>query len=211
MLDAPRNSHWAACDPSTPRPVGGRPRALPVTLRARPSRGQRPLDAVTGPATAIPVCLRFAAPGRARRMRWLNGAMQRDFSILPEDLPRPVDDGAADHLAGMPMPSLALPSTRGREVRSEAQPYPVRTFVPSPLGRLLGAPAAMLDAPRNSHWARVIRQRRDRWESVHERYRSHYARPSRGQRPLDAVTGPDTAIPVCLRFAAPGVLVACNG
>lgn len=55
-------------------------------------------------------------------MRWLNGTMRRDFSILPEDLPRPVDDGAADHLAGMPMPSLALLSTRGDAIRVDLVP-----------------------------------------------------------------------------------------
>jgi peroxiredoxin len=48
--------------------------------------------------------------------------MQRDFSILPEDLPRPADDGAADHLAGMPMPSVALPSTRGDLIRVDLVP-----------------------------------------------------------------------------------------
>jgi peroxiredoxin len=36
-----------------------------------------------------------------------------DYSGLPDDLPVPVDDGAADHLSGISIPSLALPSTRG--------------------------------------------------------------------------------------------------
>lgn len=35
---------------------------------------------------------------------------------LPPDLPRPVDDGACDHLPGMRMPSVSLPSTAGRVV-----------------------------------------------------------------------------------------------
>ncbi len=35
---------------------------------------------------------------------------------LPPDLPRPVDDGAADHLRQMPMPPISLPSTAGRLV-----------------------------------------------------------------------------------------------
>lgn len=35
---------------------------------------------------------------------------------LPKDLPVPQDDGACDHLAGMKLPSIALPSTRGRTV-----------------------------------------------------------------------------------------------
>ena len=33
---------------------------------------------------------------------------------LPKDLPVPLDDGACRHLAGMRLPSIALPSTRGR-------------------------------------------------------------------------------------------------
>jgi len=34
-----------------------------------------------------------------------------DYTQLPADLPIPEDDGAADHLLGMPMPELTLPST----------------------------------------------------------------------------------------------------
>jgi peroxiredoxin len=43
-------------------------------------------------------------------------APEPDFSQLPADLPVPEDDGAADHLAGMPLPSLVLPSTLGSQV-----------------------------------------------------------------------------------------------
>ena len=35
---------------------------------------------------------------------------------LPADLPVPVDDGAADHLAGLRLPPVQLPSTAGRFV-----------------------------------------------------------------------------------------------
>jgi peroxiredoxin len=35
---------------------------------------------------------------------------------LPKGLPMPQDDGACDHLTGMRLPSIALPSTRGRAV-----------------------------------------------------------------------------------------------
>jgi len=35
---------------------------------------------------------------------------------LPADLPRPVDDGACDHLPGLAMPAVRLPSTAGRLV-----------------------------------------------------------------------------------------------
>ena len=33
--------------------------------------------------------------------------------VLPDGLPAPVDDGACDHLAGMPVPSLTLDSSMG--------------------------------------------------------------------------------------------------
>lgn len=35
---------------------------------------------------------------------------------LPKDLPVPQDDGACDHLTGMTLPPIGLPSTRGRVV-----------------------------------------------------------------------------------------------
>jgi peroxiredoxin len=40
---------------------------------------------------------------------------QTDFP-LPPDLPRPIDDGAAKHLAGMPLPKISLPAADGRTV-----------------------------------------------------------------------------------------------
>jgi peroxiredoxin len=40
----------------------------------------------------------------------------KDLMKLPDDLPMPVDDGAASHLAGMRMPDIALPSTGGTAV-----------------------------------------------------------------------------------------------
>jgi peroxiredoxin len=36
-----------------------------------------------------------------------------EYRGLPDDLPFPEDDGAADHLAGLDMPDLSLPSTEG--------------------------------------------------------------------------------------------------
>ena len=55
---------------------------------------------------------------------------------LPDDLPVPVDDGAADHLAGAELPSCPLPSTEGSVVdlatltgRTVVYAYP-RTGVP---------------------------------------------------------------------------------
>jgi len=39
--------------------------------------------------------------------------MGTDYGQLPADLPVPEDDGGADHLIGMALPELALPSTLG--------------------------------------------------------------------------------------------------
>lgn len=39
-----------------------------------------------------------------------------DFTTLPDDLPVPVDDGAADHLPGMALPPITLPTTTGDRV-----------------------------------------------------------------------------------------------
>jgi peroxiredoxin len=36
-----------------------------------------------------------------------------DYTALPDDLPVPADDGAADHLPGAPMPDLGLKATDG--------------------------------------------------------------------------------------------------
>lgn len=38
------------------------------------------------------------------------------FADLPDDLPVPVDDGAADHLAGEPLPAVELEATSGQSV-----------------------------------------------------------------------------------------------
>jgi len=40
-------------------------------------------------------------------------AVPHDPTVLPDDLPIPIDDGAAAHLTGIAMPELALPSTDG--------------------------------------------------------------------------------------------------
>ncbi|HSA80926.1 MAG TPA: peroxiredoxin [Geminicoccaceae bacterium] len=42
--------------------------------------------------------------------------MSSDPQALPAALPAPIDDGACDHLAGMQLPGLALPSTSGDPV-----------------------------------------------------------------------------------------------
>jgi peroxiredoxin len=46
---------------------------------------------------------------------------------LPPDLPVPVDDGACDHLPGLQLPSIPLPSTAGRMV--DLARLPGRTVV----------------------------------------------------------------------------------
>jgi len=42
--------------------------------------------------------------------------VSRDYTQLPADLPAPEDDGAADHLTGMRLPSISLPSSQGGAV-----------------------------------------------------------------------------------------------
>ena len=39
-----------------------------------------------------------------------------DLSRLPDNLPAPADDGAAEHLTGTRLPAIALPATDGSEV-----------------------------------------------------------------------------------------------
>lgn len=38
--------------------------------------------------------------------------MNEEFTKLPEGLPQPIDDGASDHLLGMTIPHMVLPSTK---------------------------------------------------------------------------------------------------
>lgn len=48
---------------------------------------------------------------------------------LPENLPAPKDDGAADHLTGMRMPSITLRCTSGEEVSLDQLPRRTILFV----------------------------------------------------------------------------------
>ncbi len=50
-----------------------------------------------------------------------------DLLTLPPDLPRPKDDGGADHLPGMRLPEIALPATDGAWV--DLSVLPGRTVV----------------------------------------------------------------------------------
>jgi peroxiredoxin len=54
--------------------------------------------------------------------------MASEFQRLPEGLPVPADDGACDHLPGLRVPDIALPSTAGGTVRL-ADPAAPRTIV----------------------------------------------------------------------------------
>jgi peroxiredoxin len=54
--------------------------------------------------------------------------MSADYTSLPDELPEPQDDGAADHLTGMAMPPLTLPTTDGTLVSLDA-PLPERTVL----------------------------------------------------------------------------------
>jgi peroxiredoxin len=47
-----------------------------------------------------------------------------DWSAIPS----PIDDGAADHLVGMPMPSVPLPATDGTSVDLSSQPGLVAVY-----------------------------------------------------------------------------------
>ena len=48
--------------------------------------------------------------------------MSSKLTELPEDLPRPIDDGAADHLQDLALPDVTLPATDGSQVRLSAVP-----------------------------------------------------------------------------------------
>ena len=48
--------------------------------------------------------------------------MSEDLYRVPEGIPAPTDDGAADHLPGASLPSLALASTAGDAVDLSALP-----------------------------------------------------------------------------------------
>jgi peroxiredoxin len=58
-----------------------------------------------------------------------------DPRTLPPGLPEPEDDGAADHLAGAPVPDVALPSTAGGTVSLARLEGPVVAFASPWAGR----------------------------------------------------------------------------
>jgi len=58
----------------------------------------------------------------------------QDFP-LPDDLPEPEDDGAADHLPGLDVPAVSLPATDGRAVDLSALPGTVVVYAYPKTGR----------------------------------------------------------------------------
>src|SRR3954453_18580828 len=58
----------------------------------------------------------------ARGTRQESGGAAHDPNTLPPDLPRPVDDGAADHLVGRRLPAISLPATSGAPIDLAARP-----------------------------------------------------------------------------------------
>ncbi|MGH3099206.1 MAG: MerR family transcriptional regulator [Streptosporangiales bacterium] len=50
----------------------------------------------------------------------MENVSDEDLTRLPSELPRPADDGAADHLPGETLPPLRLPATSGEQVRLDA-------------------------------------------------------------------------------------------
>jgi len=67
-------------------------------------------------------------------------AQQATDFPLPPDLPKPVDDGAADHLFGLPLPPVSLPSTRGRVVDLRALSAPRTVIYCFPMTGVPGKP-----------------------------------------------------------------------
>ena len=54
-----------------------------------------------------------AANAAAIGRQYARVSATHDRYVLPEGLPAPVDDGAADHLSGMRVPDVVLPSSEG--------------------------------------------------------------------------------------------------
>jgi peroxiredoxin len=65
---------------------------------------------------------------RAARTPTKEPPAMTDFTVLPDNLPVPRDDGAADHLTGLPMPALSLQASDGRSV-DLATTGPGRTII----------------------------------------------------------------------------------
>jgi peroxiredoxin (alkyl hydroperoxide reductase subunit C) len=60
---------------------------------------------------------------------------ERSLSSLPDDLPVPIDDGAADHLRGAAVPAIALAATDGRAVDLSSSSRPTIVYAYPRTGR----------------------------------------------------------------------------
>jgi len=95
-------------------------------------------------------------------------AEQMDFP-LPSDLPRPADDGAADHLIDVPMPQVSLRSTAGRMVdlsnlsvpRTVIYCYPMTGVPGKPLPQGWDSPVRVAALRRRTPFGITIRSFRN--------------------------------------------------
>lgn len=104
--------------------------------------------------------------GASRTFRIENQIMADSYMSLPDNLPVPEDDGAADHLVGLSVPSLILPATDDRAVNL-AELGPVRSIVY--IYPLTGAPGT--DLPEG--WESIPGARGCTTEACD--FRDHYA------------------------------------
>ncbi|GAC1571213.1 MAG: peroxiredoxin [Candidatus Elarobacter sp.] len=74
----------------------------------------------------------------------MSEAFTSDISVVPAGLPIPVDDGAADHLTGMRLASIALTATNGTQIDLAAISGTVVVFAYPRTGRP-GEPALVDD------------------------------------------------------------------
>jgi len=58
-----------------------------------------------------------------------------DIYTLPKGIPAPIDDGACDHLTGMKLPSITLPSTAGAAVNLASLPGRIVVYLYPRTGR----------------------------------------------------------------------------
>jgi peroxiredoxin len=78
----------------------------------------------------------------------LSMSTHTDYNQLPPDLPVPVDDGAADHLVGMQIPPISLPSTAGGAVELSRLPGMTVIYVyPRTGSPQLGVPPGWDEVP----------------------------------------------------------------
>src|SRR6266516_542209 len=100
--------------------IAARDRAAWEREAARMIGERRPRSQPRGPSRPYRSSERHGNDGGAQ--------MPADIQQLPDDLAVPVDDGACDHLTGMDVPGVALPSTGGGTVRLD-DPAGPRTVV----------------------------------------------------------------------------------